>query len=223
MSSPSQKAGPPSSGSASRSSSIASNPPIVIPEGNENADEDTPGLSPSPPQYPPILGGSSSSSTPPSLRRTIPITSTTITVSTGTQGQRLYSSVSVGSRGSDTNVPVARRPSDELTAGLSSIASGIGGSSTTTISNVRPSPKQQSLNQSQTQPLQPRSSGILSGATSSISMSGVSSDSPSISGTTTSVTSIRRRNLADEVIHSYSKSGDLRTIKIEILSFSKNK
>ena len=199
MSSPSQKAGPPSSGSASRSSSIASNPPVVIPEVEENVDEDTPGLSPSPPQYPPILGGSSSSSTPPSLRRTIPITSTTITVTTGSQAQRLFSSVSVGSRGLDTNVQVARRPSDELTAGLSSIASGIGGSSTTTTNNIRTSPKQQSLNQSQPQSLQPRSSGILSGATSSISMSGVSSDSPSVSGTTTSVTSIRRRNIPDEV------------------------
>ena len=201
MSSPSQKAGPPSSGSASRSSSIASNPPIVIPEGNENVDEDTPGLSPSPPQYPPILGGSSTSSTPPSLRRTIPITSTTISVTTGAQAQRLYSSVSVGSRGSETNVPAARRSSDELAIGLSSIASGsIGGSSTTTVSNVRTS-KQQSLNQSQPQQ---RSSGVLpGGATSSISMSGVSSDSPSVSGTTTSVTSIRRRNLPDEVKYIY--------------------
>ena len=199
MSSPSQKAGPPSSGSASRSSSIASNPPVVIPEVEENVDEDTPGLSPSPPQYPPILGGSSSSSTPPSLPRTIPITSTTITVTTGSQAQRLFSSVSVGSRGLDTNVPVARRPSDELTAGLSSIASGIGVSSTTTTNNIRASPKQQSLNQSQPQSLQPRSSGILSGATSSISMSGVNSDSPSVSGTTTSITSIRRRNIPDEV------------------------
>lgn len=195
MSSPSQKAGPPSSGSASRSSSIASNPPIVIPEGNENVDEDTPGLSPSPPQYPPILGGSSTSSTPPSLRRTIPITSTTISVTTGGPAQRLYSSVSVGSRGSETNVNEARRSSDELTIGLSSIASGIGGSNTTTVSNVRTS-KQQSVNQSQSQP---RSSVVLPGATSSIGMSGVSSDSPSVSGATTSVTSIRRRNLPDEV------------------------
>lgn len=192
---PISKAGPPSSGSASRSSSVASNPPVILTEGNGNLDQET---SPSPPHYPPILGGSSSSSTPPSLRRTIPYTSTTATVTSGPQAQRLRPSASVGSRATETSVLDIRRLSEELATGITSLSSGIGGSSAMIVSNVRTS-KHQPLNQSQPPPLQPKSSGVISGATSSISVSAVSSDSLSASGTTASVTSIRRRNLPEEV------------------------
>ena len=192
MSSPISKVGPPSSGSASRSSSVASNPPAILPEGNGNLDQET---SPSPPHYPPILGGSSSSSTPPSLRRTIPSTSTTATVTSGQQAHKLRPSASVGSRATETASLVARRSSDELETGITSLTSGIVGTSATIVSNVRTSKHQPPL-------LQPKPSGVISGATSSISVSAVSSDSLSASGTTTSLTSIRRRNLPEEVHNS---------------------
>ena len=194
MSSPIPKAGPPSSGSASRSSSIASNPPVILQEGNGIMDPDT---SPSPPQYPPILGGSSSS-TPPSLRRTTPVTSTTATVASGSQANKLHSSVSMGSRGAEGAVLGARRASDELTTEPSSFTSIVGGPSTTSISNIRAS-KHQPLAQGQPQPLQPKPSVVLPGLTSTIIVSGVSSDSPATSGTSTSLTSIRRRNFPEEV------------------------
>ena len=199
MSSPISKAGPPSSGSASRSSSIASNPPAILSEGNGNIDQET---SPSPPHYPPILGGSSSSSTPPSLRRTIPSTSTTATVTSGPQTHKLRPTASVGSRATETATLGTRRSSDELATGITSLTSGIGGSSATIVSNVRTS-KHQPLNQSQPPSLQPKPTGVMSGATSSISVSAVSSDSLSASGTTTSLTSIRRRNLPEEVHDSF--------------------
>lgn len=188
MSSPTPKVGPPSSGSASRSSSIASNPPVILPEGNGNIDQET---SPSPPQYPPILGGSSASSTPPSLRRTMPATSTTATVTTGTQAQKLRDSASVSSKGSGAAILGARSSSDET--GITSFTADMGFSSTTTVSNARAS-----KHQGPPQPLPPKPSVVLSGATSSIIVSGVSSDSPTTSGTTTSLTSTRRRNLPEE-------------------------
>ena len=194
---PPKEGGPPSSGPASRSSSNASDPPVSLPEGNGSLvlDQET---SPSPPHYPPILGGSSTSSTPPSLRRTSPVTSTTATVTSGASTHKLRTSVSVGGKPESPTL-TARRSSDEQALGISSLSSSIGGSSATTVSNLR-TPKQSGPAPA----LHPKPAVALTGGTSSIIGSGATSnDSPTTSGTTTTISSIRRRNIPEEVIDYY--------------------
>ena len=200
MSTPSPTGGPPSSGPASRSSSVASIPPVMQPEGDGNGQE----TSPSPPRYPPILRGSSDSSTPPSLRKTVPSgVPSTASLTISSPAQRVPHSASIGSKGNGAAIQGPRRSSGDLlvgiNAGTSTTVSSTVTASTTTTSNTRISRRHVS-NNGQPQQLPPKPTSVaLLGAISSIANSGVSGHPAIVSGTTTSITATTRRSLSDEV------------------------
>ena len=198
MSTPSPTGGPPSSGPASRSSSVASIPPVLQPEGDANGQE----TSPSPPHYPPILRGSSDSSTPPSLRKTVASgIPSTASVTISSPAQRVRHSAGTGNKGNGAAIQGPRRASGDIVvginAGISTTVSSTVTASTATTSNTRTSRRHTSNGPPLQLPPKPTSVALL-GAISSITVSGVSTHPAIVSGTVSSAATTRR-SLSDEV------------------------